>query len=59
MSAANVKAEAFKNRTMSLETELFRARVSRVELEADVSHVRWDSCIQPITNFIPAVSKSD
>ncbi|KAI0001315.1 BRE1-domain-containing protein [Russula compacta] len=40
VSNANVKAEAFKNRTMSLETELFRARVSRVELEADVSHYR-------------------
>jgi len=38
LSAANVKAEAFKNRTMSLETELFRARVSRAGLETDVSH---------------------
>jgi len=40
MAAANARAEAFKNRTMSLETELFRARVSRVELETDVSHYR-------------------
>ncbi|KAI0302634.1 BRE1 E3 ubiquitin ligase-domain-containing protein [Russula brevipes] len=40
MTAANARAEAFKNRTMSLETELFRARVSRVELETDVSHYR-------------------
>lgn len=40
VTAANTKAEAFKSRTMSLETELFRARVSRVELETDVSHVR-------------------
>jgi hypothetical protein len=41
VSAASAKAEAFKNRTMSLETELFRARVSRAELETNVSHVRW------------------
>jgi len=40
VTAANTKAEAFKSRTMSLETELFRARVSRVELETDVSHYR-------------------
>ena len=45
VTAANAKAEAFKSRTMSLETELFRARVSRVELETDVSHVRWNSWI--------------
>ncbi|KAI0281031.1 BRE1 E3 ubiquitin ligase-domain-containing protein [Russula aff. rugulosa BPL654] len=40
VSAASAKAEAFKNRTMSLETELFRARVSRAGLETDVSHYR-------------------
>jgi len=45
VTAANTKAEAFKNRTVSLETELFRARVSRVELETDVSHVRRNSWI--------------
>jgi len=38
--AANAKAEGFKNRTLSLETELFRARVSRAGLETDVSHYR-------------------
>jgi len=41
VSAANAKVEGFKNRTTSLETELFRARVSRAGLETDVSHVRW------------------
>lgn len=51
VSAANVKAEGFKNRTMSLETELFRARVSRVGLETDVSHVRWKPCVLTITDF--------
>ena len=59
VTAANTKAEAFKNRTMSLETELFRARVSRVELETDVSHVRRDSWMQAMANLRPAVSKSD
>ena len=42
VSAANTRSEAFKNRSMSLETELFRARISRVGLETDVSHVRWE-----------------
>ncbi|KAI9511166.1 BRE1 E3 ubiquitin ligase-domain-containing protein [Russula earlei] len=40
VSAANAKADAFKNRISSLEMELFRARVSRVELETEVSHYR-------------------
>ena len=51
VSAANTKAEAFKNRIMSMETELFRARVSRVGLETDVSHVRSKPCIPIITNI--------
>jgi len=51
ISATNAKAEAVKNRTTSLETELFRARVSRVELETDVSHVRRNSWIQTMANF--------
>ena len=45
VSAANVKVEAFRNRIMSLETELFRGRVSRSELETDVSHVCSMLCI--------------
>src|SRR6266403_2079770 len=53
VSAANAKAEAFKNRTMSLETELFRARVSRAGLETDVSHVRWKLCILTIADIPP------
>ncbi len=52
VSAANVKAEAFKNRTMSLETELFRARVSRAGLETDVSHVRQKPYILTIADFL-------
>lgn len=51
VSTANTKAEAFKNRIMALETELFRARVSRAGLETDVSHVRWKLCILTITDF--------
>ncbi|KAF8482639.1 BRE1 E3 ubiquitin ligase-domain-containing protein, partial [Russula ochroleuca] len=40
VSTTNAKAEACKNRIMALETELFRARVSRAGLETDVSHYR-------------------
>lgn len=58
VSAANAKAEAFKNRTMSLETELFRARVSRAGLETDVSHVRWNPYIFTIPDF-PLVSEGN
>jgi hypothetical protein len=57
VTAANARAEAFKNRTISLETELFRARVSRVELETDVSHVRWNTYNWATAYFFPQYRK--
>jgi hypothetical protein len=51
VSAANAKAEAFKNRNASMETEQFRARISRVGLEKDVLHVRWKPCVLTIADF--------
>jgi hypothetical protein len=43
VTASNAKAEAYKNRITTLEQDLFRARVSRAEVENNASHVRWDT----------------
>jgi len=43
VSAANAKAEAFKKGMSSIETELWRTRVSRTELEGDLAHVSWNT----------------
>jgi hypothetical protein len=42
VSAANAKMEAFKKGMSSIETELWRTRVSRTELEGDLAHVSWN-----------------
>jgi cytochrome c-type biogenesis protein CcmH/NrfG len=42
VSASNTKAEAYRNRITALEQDLFRARVSRAEVENNASHVRRD-----------------
>jgi hypothetical protein len=40
ITAANTKTEVFKNRVLSLEDELYRARVSRIGFETELFNVR-------------------